>query len=210
MALVYADNVFELVSAPAGGNPFAISTSGQWQTSTGAINGFQTFANTPGVVNGSTFYITAKDSFGNVETDLATYTAGSLARTTILTSSAAGGPCTFQGQVGISCVFPAEVYGPLSIQASGLACSATVQASAALPPAALNVYSMVSASAGVILPTSAYQPLTIANAASGQLLVWPASGASIGSLSANTPTIIYPNSAASFLIATTGQVYVVG
>lgn len=208
--LVYADNVFELVSAPSGGNPFTISTSPQWQTSTGSTNGFQTFCNIPGIANGSTTYLTARDSFGNVETDFVTFTAGSLARTAILSSSAAGGPCTFQGQVGLSCVFPAEVYGPLSIQASGLACSATSQASAALPPAALSVYSTVSASAGVILPTGAYQPIWIANAASGQMLVWPASGAAIGALATNTPTVLYPNSAARFWVATTGQVYVVG
>lgn len=207
--LRFADRTLEQISAPSGSGAFVLSSVGQWQSGSGIVGGMQTWANI-GLAIGDMAYYTATDTVGNAEVGLGQWLPYQLSRITILTSSANGGYCSFAGTTTVYCVFPAEVYGPLGIKASGLAASATSQASAATPPAGLSVYSTVSASAGVVLPSGAYQTYTIANASTGALSVWPASGGAIGALATNAPATLYPNTAASFWIATSGQVYVVG
>ena len=111
MTLRYADRVLEQVAAPPTTSPFAISATAAWQTTPAAVSGYQTFANIPLLAANDTIYYTATDGT-NVENGLGTWTSGSLARTSILSSSNAGAACTFTGTVTVFNTVPAEVIGP--------------------------------------------------------------------------------------------------
>lgn len=106
MTLRYGDRVQESVPAPSTSAAFAISTTGGWS------NGFQTFANIPGIAANDTVYYSAVDTSGNAEIGIGTYSSGSLARTTILSSSNANAAVTFSGTVTVFCTRPAESINP--------------------------------------------------------------------------------------------------
>ena len=95
-------------------------------TLTTSVNGFQSLA---GIGNGNTTYYAGTDLSGNWEAGVGTYsTGGTLARTTILTSSNAGSAVTFVGTVNVFVTYPSgksvnlDVSGnvsPLGTVASG-------------------------------------------------------------------------------------------
>ena len=73
-------------------------------TLTTSVNGFQSLA---GIGNGNTTYYAGTDLSGNWEAGVGTYsTGGTLARTTILTSSNAGSAVTFVGTVNVFVTYP--------------------------------------------------------------------------------------------------------
>jgi len=93
---------------------------------TTSVTGFQSLA---GIGNGNTTYYAGTDLSGNWEAGVGTYsTGGTLARTTILTSSNAGSAVTFVGTVNVFVTYPSgksvnlDVSGnvsPLGTVASG-------------------------------------------------------------------------------------------
>jgi hypothetical protein len=96
MALVVADRVQETTTTTGTGTI----------TLAGAVSGFQSFA-TIGDAN-TTYYCVTSGS--NWEVGIGTYTASgtTLARTTILASSAAGAAITLAGTSNVFCVYPAS------------------------------------------------------------------------------------------------------
>jgi hypothetical protein len=74
-------------------------------TLTGAVVGYQSFANA--ITPGNTTYYGATDGV-NWEVGLATYTTGTLTRTTIYSSSNAGSAVTFTNPVLVFLDYPAE------------------------------------------------------------------------------------------------------
>jgi hypothetical protein len=98
MALVVQDRVQETASAPGTGTV----------TLLGAVTGFQTFA---AIGSGNTTYYTIADQGGaNWEVGIGTVGTGTLARTTVLSSSNSGSLVNFSsGTQVVFCTYPSEV-----------------------------------------------------------------------------------------------------
>ena len=99
MALVVQDRVQETASAPGTGTV----------TLLGAVTGFQAFS--PSIGNGNTTYYCIADQGGaNWEVGIGTVGAGTLARTTILSSSNGGSVVNFSsGTQVVFCTYPSEI-----------------------------------------------------------------------------------------------------
>lgn len=99
MALVVQDRVQETASAPGTGTV----------TLLGAVTGFQAFS--PSIGNGNTTYYCIADQGGaNWEVGIGTIGAGTLARTTILSSSNSGSVVNFSsGTQVVFCTYPSEI-----------------------------------------------------------------------------------------------------
>ena len=99
MALVVQDRVQETATAPGTGTA----------TLLGAVTGYQTFSSAIG--NGNTTYYCIADQGGaNWEVGIGTVGAGTLARTTVLSSSNAGSLVNFSsGTQVVFCTYPSEV-----------------------------------------------------------------------------------------------------
>lgn len=98
MALVVQDRVQETASAPGTGTV----------TLLGAVTGFQTFA---AIGSGNTTYYCIADQGGaNWEVGIGTVGTGTLARTTVLSSSNSGSLVNFSsGTQVVFCTYPSEV-----------------------------------------------------------------------------------------------------
>ena len=98
MALVVEDRVQETASAPGTGTV----------TLLGAVTGFQTFA---AIGSGNTTYYCIADQGGaNWEVGIGTVGTGTLARTTVLSSSNSGSLVNFSsGTQVVFCTYPSEV-----------------------------------------------------------------------------------------------------
>jgi hypothetical protein len=99
MALVVQDRVQETATAPGTGTA----------TLLGAVTGYQTFSSAIG--NGNTTYYCIADQGGaNWEVGIGTVGAGTLARTTVLSSSNSGSLVNFSsGTQVVFCTYPSEV-----------------------------------------------------------------------------------------------------
>ena len=100
MALVLADRVQETSTTTGTGT----------LTLAGAVSGYQTFS--AGIGNGNTCYYTIQSTTGAWEVGIGTVGAGTLARTTLISSST-GGAVSFSGTLTVFVTYPAEkaVYG---------------------------------------------------------------------------------------------------
>ena len=100
MALVLADRVQETSTTTGTGT----------LTLAGASSGYQTFS--AGIGNGNTCYYTIQSDTGAWEVGVGTVGAGTLARTTLISSST-GGAISFSGTLTVFVTYPAEkaVYG---------------------------------------------------------------------------------------------------
>lgn len=99
MALIVKDRVQETATAPGTGTV----------TLLGAVLGYQSFSSAIG--NGNTTYYTIADQGGaNWEVGIGTVGAGTLSRTTVLSSSNAGSLVNFSsGTQVVFCTYPSEV-----------------------------------------------------------------------------------------------------
>lgn len=98
MALVVADRVRE-TSTTTGTGTFTLA---------GAVTGFRTFSTAIGNTN-TTFYTIANQGTSEWEVGIGTVGAGTLARTTVLSSSNAGSLVTFSaGTKDVFCTYPSE------------------------------------------------------------------------------------------------------
>lgn len=99
MALIVKDRVQETTSAPGTGTA----------TLLGAVTGYQTFSASIGNSN-TTYYCIADQGGANWEVGIGTVGAGTLARTTVLSSSNAGSLVNFSSGVQTAfCTYPSEV-----------------------------------------------------------------------------------------------------
>ena len=99
MALVVKDRVQETASAPGTGTV----------TLLGAVTGYHTFSSAIG--DGNTTYYTIVDQAGaNWEVGIGTVGAGTLARTTVLSSSNSGSLVNFSsGTQNVFCTYPSSI-----------------------------------------------------------------------------------------------------
>lgn len=153
-------------------------------TLTGAVTGgFRTFASV--FTNGDTTHYQARNSAGQYEDGLGTYSAGVLARTYVVSNSlGTTAKINFTTVPQVYVVMPAQ-YGARSVH-RGVSAAGTVQGDATALTAQINIVTTVGSGAGVILPASAIgMEMTIKNSGANALKIYPNSGAVINALSAN-------------------------
>jgi hypothetical protein len=133
MALVLADRVQE-TSATTGTGTLTLA---------GAVLGYQTFA--AGIGSGNTCYYTITNAAGSWEVGIGTVGTGTLARTTVLSSSNSGSLVSFTGTLNVFVTYPAEravyqdestgtAYSPALASSNGLTLNnATVSANYTIP-----------------------------------------------------------------------------
>ena len=163
MALVVADRVQETTATTGTGTI----------TLAGAVSGFQSFSV---IGDGNTTYYCIT-SGANWEVGIGTYTTAgtTLARTTILASSAAGAAITLAGTSNVFCVYPASkaVYEDASGNIAGYPFTAgtinstTIGASSA----STGAFTTLSASSGVITDNSTGAALRVTQTGTGNALV---------------------------------------
>ena len=133
MSLVLADRVQE-TSATTGTGTLTLA---------GAVLSYQTFAT--GIGSGNTCYYTITNAAGSWEVGIGTVGTGTLARTTVLSSSNAGALVSFTGTLNVFVTYPAgravyqdestgTAYSPALAASNGLTLNnATVSANYTIP-----------------------------------------------------------------------------
>ena len=184
MALVLADRVQE-TSTTAGTGTLTLA---------GATSGYQTFS--AGIGNGNTCYYTIQSDTGAWEVGIGTVGAGTLARTTLISSST-GSAISFSGTLTVFVTYPAEeaVYGdgttivapagallPVASGGTGASTAATARTALGLGTIATQDANAVAITGGTVNGTT----VGATTVAAGSFTTLNSSGATrLGGLSGN-------------------------
>jgi hypothetical protein len=214
MALVLANRVQETTTTTGTGTI----------TLAGAVSGYQSFAV---IGNGNTTYYTIT-SGSAWEVGIGTYTSAgtTLARTTILASSAAGAAITLAGTSNVFADYPADravstdntatlTNKTLSLEAYSTAATVTAGTNAQGQGPLTNDINIITTTAtnpsGVTLPTAFVGArITVINKGTNTVNIYPASGAAINTSATNAAISCAQDASVTFVAISTTTWYTVG